>query len=509
MGPKWTCGPDGNEKCDADECWDKDYCPGEGYQCAPRTTCVAGECLCIATGGAGSMTCGQDGNEKCEEDQCLLQRTATNTNWAVEKCPGKGYECAPPRTTCVPGECLCIAAAGAGSMTCGQNFDAKCEVDQCRNKDSCPGKGYGCAPIITMGRPTKCIPQPTGCRTDSTFCLHRTVNDDYLACSEALPGFHLTVTNVEKAVCLAGECLCGAIKRERPRLTCGKDGNTKCEEDACWEKSDCAGEGYQCAAVPDCKNPSACVWVKNQAQFQGLPGFNNHRPNSVPEVDVSNGDGWGTNDPAASKEQCIANVRAKCPTATIANYQVGGNGCFCQFGTNMNLDSTAEWESCLLSSPRTCTDSDFAWLGGTNERFLAVECKKQPMCATHPRGKDCVADPEGQMVKHCEIASEKNHYVVDGLVKRCVKHTTCLEASNYCDSLNPGFLRCGTPANGYRIVQGGKRAGLVEPCPRQPGCKSVVWRGGECVKGTDKSSDLYLPCYSPGVGQKTTSFDQS
>ena len=69
------------------------------------------------------------------------------------------------------------------------------------------------------------------------------------------------------------------------------------------------------------------MWVKNNY-------------NSANEVNVDN---------ATSKDECIANVRAKCPTATIANYEVGGNACYCQFGTNMDLDVFSGWENCLLT----------------------------------------------------------------------------------------------------------------------------------------------------------------
>uniref|UniRef100_A0A7S2V5Q8 SMB domain-containing protein n=1 Tax=Fibrocapsa japonica TaxID=94617 RepID=A0A7S2V5Q8_9STRA len=62
---------------------------------------------------------------------------------------------------------------------------------------------------------------------------------------------------------------------------------------------------------------------------------------------------------AASREDCIAMVQELCPTATIANYLVGGPDCWCQFGADMTYDPSSVWENCLLSTigeTTSCTD---------------------------------------------------------------------------------------------------------------------------------------------------------
>jgi len=55
---------------------------------------------------------------------------------------------------------------------------------------------------------------------------------------------------------------------------------------------------------------------------------------------------------AASRDACIELVQHSCPFATLANYEVGGQECWCQYGTDMGIDAGAGWENCLLSSLR-------------------------------------------------------------------------------------------------------------------------------------------------------------
>lgn len=141
-------------------------------------------------------------------------------------------------------------------------------------------------------------------------------------------------------------------------------------------------------------NDATCVWVKNNY-------------NSNNEVEA---------DPAASKEECIANVREKCPTATIANYEVGGNQCFCQFGNNMNLDSSAKWENCLLA-----VDNNTA-VDNNNAVAAASLCGCCIVVTGHPTkpeydGKYCpdgvwgFKSPAVHYVKHLtEYESEKHFY---------------------------------------------------------------------------------------------------
>merc|ERR1719510_1072257 len=48
-------------------------------------------------------------------------------------------------------------------------------------------------------------------------------------------------------------------------------------------------------------------------------------------------------------------VQEKCPDATIANMPESGHGdCWCQFGTNMNIDTGSGYMNCLLSALDPC-----------------------------------------------------------------------------------------------------------------------------------------------------------
>ena len=54
---------------------------------------------------------------------------------------------------------------------------------------------------------------------------------------------------------------------------------------------------------------------------------------------------------ASSEEACIELVRDECPSATIANMGIDGDGsCWCQHGDDMSPRPGAGWKSCLLSS---------------------------------------------------------------------------------------------------------------------------------------------------------------
>ena len=58
-------------------------------------------------------------------------------------------------------------------------------------------------------------------------------------------------------------------------------------------------------------------------------------------------------DEVSSPDECISQVALKCPEATIANVQMGsGNSleCWCQFGTDMSVDTSEPWLNCLLST---------------------------------------------------------------------------------------------------------------------------------------------------------------
>ena len=54
-----------------------------------------------------------------------------------------------------------------------------------------------------------------------------------------------------------------------------------------------------------------------------------------------------------SRDECVHLVLTECPTATIANVAVNINGngdCWCQYGTDMTLDSSSYYTNCLISS---------------------------------------------------------------------------------------------------------------------------------------------------------------
>ena len=56
----------------------------------------------------------------------------------------------------------------------------------------------------------------------------------------------------------------------------------------------------------------------------------------------------------SSYAECIQEVQTQCPNADIANVKEGGSGgCFCQYGNNFEVDSSAEWENCDLSTVGT------------------------------------------------------------------------------------------------------------------------------------------------------------
>ena len=56
----------------------------------------------------------------------------------------------------------------------------------------------------------------------------------------------------------------------------------------------------------------------------------------------------------SSYDECILKVQTQCPNADIANVQQGGSGgCYCQYGNNFEVDSSAVWENCDLSTVNT------------------------------------------------------------------------------------------------------------------------------------------------------------
>jgi len=97
-----------------------------------------------------------------------------------------------------------------------------------------------------------------------------------------------------------------------------------------------AGGGSHCDKVQSSvveipRDSSECTWVENNL-------------NDVDEIMLSD---------APTREACLEQVLARCPTATIANYQDGGTECFCQFGTDMTPMSGAGWLSCLVGAVAT------------------------------------------------------------------------------------------------------------------------------------------------------------
>jgi len=91
-------------------------------------------------------------------------------------------------------------------------------------------------------------------------------------------------------------------------------------------KTGCDESAWAARKADVCAADDSCVWVENNENTQ-----------NEKRVDDAN-----------CREECIANVRASCPTATIANYAINGNGCYCQFQTNMDQVTGAGWENCLL-----------------------------------------------------------------------------------------------------------------------------------------------------------------
>ena len=79
------------------------------------------------------------------------------------------------------------------------------------------------------------------------------------------------------------------------------------------------------------RDDEGCDWVQNNINTDGEQNIG----------DVS------------SRDECIHLVLSQCPTATIANMQYefdSTSSCWCQYGTNMNVDSSSGWTNCLIST---------------------------------------------------------------------------------------------------------------------------------------------------------------
>eukprot|EP00729_Bicosta_minor_P017984 gene17984-21918_t len=198
---------------------------------------------------------------------------------------------------------------------------------------------------------------------------------------------------------------------------------------------------------PSCEQIVSCGWVWN----------NNNTDN---EVEVN---------PAASRAECIANVRAQCPSATIANYQVGGSECYCQFGTNMDRDPTSKWENCLLSS-------------------LEAICNR---VGTYQTDKTCKCTDPNAAGPTCEFSNSKtcnNAGVVDAF-GQCT-----------CTTNDPAVGGIG-PSCKYTNAETCSDAGVAQPdgsckCDQQPAgpaCERIVVEGSVgCFDGADPTSDGWI-----------------
>ena len=79
------------------------------------------------------------------------------------------------------------------------------------------------------------------------------------------------------------------------------------------------------------RDDEGCDWVQNNINTDGEQNIG----------DVS------------SRDECIHLVLSQCPTATIANMQYefdSTSSCWCQYGTNMNVDYSSGWSNCLIST---------------------------------------------------------------------------------------------------------------------------------------------------------------
>ena len=80
-----------------------------------------------------------------------------------------------------------------------------------------------------------------------------------------------------------------------------------------------------------------CDWVENR--------YNSKKEHYVGE--------------AMSSTECIILVQKICNTATIANYQISGKNCYCQWGTDMRPNPGAGYVNCLLKSLKKSGKSGF------------------------------------------------------------------------------------------------------------------------------------------------------
>ena len=69
-----------------------------------------------------------------------------------------------------------------------------------------------------------------------------------------------------------------------------------------------------------------CDWIENT--------YNSKKEHYVGEV--------------MNSTECIILVQKICNTATIANYQIDGKRCYCQWGTDMRPNPGAGYINCLL-----------------------------------------------------------------------------------------------------------------------------------------------------------------
>ena len=71
-----------------------------------------------------------------------------------------------------------------------------------------------------------------------------------------------------------------------------------------------------------------------------------------------------------SSTECIILVQKICNTATIANYQISGKNCYCQWGTDMRPNPGAGYVNCLLKSLKKSGKSGFLkmWL----DRYVKI-----------------------------------------------------------------------------------------------------------------------------------------
>merc|ERR1719272_924417 len=208
--------------------------------------CAKDQCVCTATNGAGSMTCGDFGIGKCEDDEC----------WDTQDCPGYGYECAgddPTAAVCEDNHQF-VDSYGDGcssrSETPGKYpWEGECHLDKlvtsCDGQlDTCEVGGFFDGVLYYTKAEMDEVRKecPRACRMcDGAPTAAPTAADDDDAPIATEP-------------CAKDQCVCTATNGAGS-MTCGDFGIGKCEDDECWDTQDCPGYGYECAG----DDPTAAV----------------------------------------------------------------------------------------------------------------------------------------------------------------------------------------------------------------------------------------------------------